>query len=105
MLMIKFDIPRPPLVLALVLASLMEMSLRQSLLLSFGSPLIFVERPISAILLAAVVAAVVLPSSPVCAGGIFRRLRPAEGWPRHRVRLAEDRQSRKAVVLDPNEGR
>jgi putative tricarboxylic transport membrane protein len=43
-LMMKFDIPRPPLVLALVLAPLLETSLRQSLLLSFGSPMIFVER-------------------------------------------------------------
>jgi putative tricarboxylic transport membrane protein len=59
--MIKFDVPRPPLVLALVLASLMEMSLRQSLLLSFGSPMIFVERPLSAMLLVAVLAAAVLP--------------------------------------------
>lgn len=59
--MIKFDIPRPPLVLALVLASLMEMSLRQALLLSFGSPMIFLERPISVILLVAVIAAIVLP--------------------------------------------
>ena len=59
--MIKFDVPRPPLVLALVLASLMETSLRQALLLSFGSPMIFVERPISAILLVAVLAAIALP--------------------------------------------
>lgn len=59
--MMKFDIPRPPLVLALVLASLMEMSLRQALLLSFGSPMIFVERPISAILLVAVLVALFLP--------------------------------------------
>jgi putative tricarboxylic transport membrane protein len=54
-LMMKFDIPRPPLVLALVLAPLLETSLRQSLLLSYGSPIIFVERPISAILLVVVV--------------------------------------------------
>ena len=60
-LMMKFDIPRAPLVLALVLASLMESSLRQSLLLSFGSPMIFVERPISAVLLVAVLVALVLP--------------------------------------------
>jgi putative tricarboxylic transport membrane protein len=53
-LMIKLDFPRAPLVLALVLAPLLETSLRQSLLLSFGSPMIFVERPISALLLAAV---------------------------------------------------
>jgi putative tricarboxylic transport membrane protein len=60
-LMIKFDVPRPPLVLALVLASLMEMSLRQALLLSFGSPMIFVERPIAAILLVCVAIALILP--------------------------------------------
>lgn len=60
-LMMKFDIPRAPLVLALVLASLMETSLRQSLLLSFGSPMIFVERPISAVLLVAVLVALFLP--------------------------------------------
>jgi putative tricarboxylic transport membrane protein len=59
--MMKFDIPRPPLVLALVLASLMETSLRQALLLSFGSPMIFVERPISVVLLAAVIGAILLP--------------------------------------------
>jgi putative tricarboxylic transport membrane protein len=60
-MMMKFDIPRAPLVLALVLASLMETSLRQSLLLSFGSPMIFFERPISAILLVAVLIALFLP--------------------------------------------
>ena len=60
-LMMKFDVPRAPLVLALVLATLMEMSLRQALLLSFGSPMIFVERPISAILLAAVLFALIYP--------------------------------------------
>ena len=48
-LMIKLDFPRAPLVLALVLAPMMETSLRQSLMLSLGSPLIFVERPISAV--------------------------------------------------------
>lgn len=60
-LMMKFDIPRPPLVLALVLAPLLETSLRQSLLLSFGSPLIFVERPIAAVLLVVVTVALLAP--------------------------------------------
>jgi putative tricarboxylic transport membrane protein len=60
-LMMKFDVPRAPLVLALVLAPLMETSLRQALLLSFGSPMIFVERPISAVLLLAVLFALVMP--------------------------------------------
>lgn len=49
--MIKADLPRSPLILALVLAPIMEQSLRQSLILSQGSLSIFVERPISAVLL------------------------------------------------------
>jgi putative tricarboxylic transport membrane protein len=60
-LMMKLDIPRAPLVLALVLAPLMETSLRQSLLLSLGSPMIFVERPIAAALLVAVLFALIAP--------------------------------------------
>jgi putative tricarboxylic transport membrane protein len=60
-LMIKFDIPRPPLVLALVLAQLLETSIRQSLLLSFGSLSIFVERPIAAFLLVLVAGSILLP--------------------------------------------
>jgi putative tricarboxylic transport membrane protein len=60
-LMIKFDIPRPPLVLALVLAQLMETSIRQSLLLSFGSLSIFIERPIAAVLLVLVAGSILYP--------------------------------------------
>ena len=59
--MIKADLPRAPLVLALVLAPLMEMSLRQSLLLSLGSPMIFLERPIAAVLLVIVAVSLALP--------------------------------------------
>jgi putative tricarboxylic transport membrane protein len=59
--MIKLDFPRAPLVLALVLAPLLESSLRQSLLLSFGSLKIFVERPLAAALLACVVLSLVFP--------------------------------------------
>jgi putative tricarboxylic transport membrane protein len=66
--MLKLDFPRAPLVLALVLAPLLESSLRQSLLLSFGSVAIFVERPLSAALLACVVVSLLLP-----AAGAFRR--------------------------------
>jgi putative tricarboxylic transport membrane protein len=61
-LMIKLDFPRAPLVLALVLAPLLESSLRQSLLLSFGSLAIFVERPLAAALLACVVISLLLPA-------------------------------------------
>jgi putative tricarboxylic transport membrane protein len=60
-LMIKLDFPRAPLVLALVLAPLLESSLRQSLLLSFGSLKIFVERPLAAALLACVVLSLAAP--------------------------------------------
>ena len=60
-LMMKLDFPRAPLVLALVLAPLLESSLRQSLLLSLGSPMIFVERPISALLSIALVASLIWP--------------------------------------------
>ena len=60
-LMIKADLPRAPLVLALVLAPLIETSLRQSLLLSLGSPLIFVQRPFALALLVIVVFSLVMP--------------------------------------------
>jgi len=59
--MIKLNLPRPPLVLALVLAPLLETSLRQSLMLSEGNLSIFVERPLSVVLLAAVLFTLVLP--------------------------------------------
>jgi putative tricarboxylic transport membrane protein len=59
--MLKVDLPRAPLVLALVLAPLMETSLRQALMLSEGSPSIFIERPLSAILLVAVILSLAAP--------------------------------------------
>jgi putative tricarboxylic transport membrane protein len=60
-LMMKLDFPRAPLVLAVVLAPLLETSLRQSLLLSFGSPAIFVQRPLAAVLLGLVLLSLSLP--------------------------------------------
>ena len=68
-LMIKADLPRAPLLMALVLAPILESSLRQSLLLSLGSPLIFVERPIAAVLLVIVILSIAAPF----AWGIFAR--------------------------------
>ena len=47
-LMRKFEFPVAPMVLATVLAKLMETSYMQSLVMSKGSPLIFLTRPISA---------------------------------------------------------
>jgi putative tricarboxylic transport membrane protein len=67
--MMKLDFPRAPLVLALVLAPLLETSLRQSLVLSFGSPRILVERPLAAILLLLVLVSLAVP----VAGAIRRR--------------------------------
>jgi putative tricarboxylic transport membrane protein len=51
-LMSKFDYEPAPLVLAFVLCPILEQSMRQSLMLSEGSFLIFFTRPISAIFLA-----------------------------------------------------
>ena len=48
----KLDCEPAPLILALVLGPLMEENLRRALLISRGDPLIFVQRPISATLLA-----------------------------------------------------
>jgi putative tricarboxylic transport membrane protein len=57
----KFGYSPAPLVLAFVLGPLMETSLRQSLILSQGSFTIFVDRPISASLLALAMIVVVMP--------------------------------------------
>ncbi|MGH3307814.1 MAG: tripartite tricarboxylate transporter permease, partial [Nocardioides sp.] len=46
----KLDIPPAPLVLAFVLEPIAENAIRQSLLLSDNSPMIYLERPISAVL-------------------------------------------------------
>jgi len=48
----KFGFDPAPLVLGLVIAPIFEMSLRQSLIMSDGTWLIFLQRPIAAILLA-----------------------------------------------------
>ncbi len=55
-LMRKTGVPVAPLVLATVLVETLETSLRLSLILSDGSPLIFVQRPISAVIMVAAVA-------------------------------------------------
>jgi putative tricarboxylic transport membrane protein len=47
----KLDYPLAPLVLALVLGDMAESALRQSLIMSRGSPLIFFSSPIAAVLL------------------------------------------------------
>jgi putative tricarboxylic transport membrane protein len=51
-LMRKGGFPAAPLILAMILGPILERSLQQSLISSAGSPMIFIEKPISAILLA-----------------------------------------------------
>ena len=60
-LMKRFDWPMPPMILGLVLSPLFETSLRQSLTMSLGNPMIFVSRPLSAALLACAALALIVP--------------------------------------------
>ena len=70
----KFQYEGPPLVLALVLGPMMENSLRQALLMSGGSPVIFFSRPISAALMGTAILLLVFPLIPK-----FQKKRPAFG--------------------------
>ncbi|HUQ73816.1 MAG TPA: tripartite tricarboxylate transporter permease [Burkholderiales bacterium] len=56
----KFSFDPAPLVLGLVIAPIFEMSLRQSLIMSDGAWLIFVQRPIAAVLLVVSIGLLVL---------------------------------------------
>jgi putative tricarboxylic transport membrane protein len=67
----KLDYPLAPLVLALVLGDMAESALRQSLIMSQGSVLVFLQRPISAVI---TIAALVLFALPIF-GPLLRRLR------------------------------
>jgi putative tricarboxylic transport membrane protein len=60
----KFKYELAPVILAFVLGPMMEESLRQSLLMAQGSPLIFLSRPISAVLMAIAVLILVFPFIP-----------------------------------------
>jgi len=60
-LMIKAKLPRAPLILGLVLAPIMEQSLRQSMLMSRGSLDIFVTRPIALVLLILIAMSLLYP--------------------------------------------
>jgi putative tricarboxylic transport membrane protein len=71
-LMKKLDFEPAPLVLAFVLGRMAEEALRQSLLISRGSPAILVSRPLATTILALAVAAAVLP---VAVPRIRQRLR------------------------------
>ncbi|MBI4562112.1 MAG: tripartite tricarboxylate transporter permease [Candidatus Rokubacteria bacterium] len=71
----KFDFETAPIVLGLVLAPMLEMSLRQSLALSSGSYAIFFTRPIAATMLLVGVALLLLGLRPVFARGLDWRQR------------------------------
>jgi putative tricarboxylic transport membrane protein len=60
-LMRKLDYPLAPAVLAIVLGPLAETSLRQSLLISSGDPLVFFQRPISGPIIIVALALLLLP--------------------------------------------
>jgi len=70
-LMRKFDFPVAPMVLATVLAKLMETSFMQSIVMSKGSPLIFFTRPIS-------IAFILLTVISIVSGILLRRKAKAQ---------------------------
>lgn len=71
--MIKANIPRAPLILALVLGPIMESSLRQALMMSRGSLSIFIDRPLSAVLLVCSIAFLLGPIVTALAGRLRAR--------------------------------
>jgi putative tricarboxylic transport membrane protein len=71
----KLDYPIAPMVLALVLGDMAESALRQSLIMSQGSPLIFFSSPIAAVL---VIASLWLLFSPTIQP-LLRRVWAKEG--------------------------
>jgi putative tricarboxylic transport membrane protein len=58
----KMDFPLAPVVLTLILGPMMERSLRQSLEISQGSFLVFLQSPISAVFLVLTILVLVAPS-------------------------------------------
>ncbi len=60
----KLDFEPAPLALGFVLGRLLEEKLRQSLIISDGNPLTFVQSPLSATLLAVGIMALVVAISP-----------------------------------------
>lgn len=61
----KYAFPAPPFILAMILGPMLEKTLQQSLIGSGGDPMTFLERPISALLLAV---AVLLMLTPMAKG-------------------------------------
>ncbi|MGP1359096.1 tripartite tricarboxylate transporter permease, partial [Roseicyclus sp.] len=69
----RFDYPLAPAVLAIVLGPIAEPTLRQSLLLSQGDPMIFLTRPIAAPITIIAVILILLPAVK-----LFRRKKPRQ---------------------------
>lgn len=63
-ILIKLDCEPAPLLLGFVLGPLLEEHLRRAMIISRGDPMIFIQRPISATLLALAVAALVISVLP-----------------------------------------
>lgn len=59
--MLKMDFCVPPLILGLILGRTLESNLRRSLVLSDGSPVIFLQRPIALVLLIAAFISLIYP--------------------------------------------
>ncbi len=79
----KFDFETAPIVLGVVLASIIEMSFRQSLAMSNGKYSIFIQRPISAVFLAGALIMILLALRPLIRKGIKR------GWREHLTKAGE----------------
>ncbi len=73
-LMKRLDIPATPIILGIVLGRLMEEKMRQSLVISDGSLMIFVTRPISLFLLLLAVISITNPYWKQMAAGMRRLL-------------------------------
>ena len=73
-LMRKLDYPMAPAVLAIVLGPLAEPAMRQSLLISNGSPMIFFERPMSGPIMAVAIILLLLPLIKVIRTMVRRRV-------------------------------
>ena len=71
-LMKRVDIPAAPVILGIVLGKLMEEKMRQSMVISDGSLMIFINRPISLFLLFLAVVAITNPYWKQIARGIRR---------------------------------
>lgn len=72
-LMRKLDYPMAPAVLAIVLGPLAEPAMRQSLIISNGSPMIFFERPIAGSIMVVAIVLLFLPLFKVIKAALSKR--------------------------------